>query len=54
MIQGLYPESHGIVSNNMYDEEIDKIFSLSAFTAKDSRWWKGEPVNETALLKRKK
>ncbi|XP_060581540.1 uncharacterized protein LOC132738125 isoform X2 [Ruditapes philippinarum] len=48
IVTGLYPESHGIVSNNMYDEEIDKIFSLSAFTAKDSRWWKGEPLWITA------
>lgn len=48
IVTGLYPESHGIVSNNMYDEEIDQIFSLSARTAEDPRWWKGEPIWITA------
>ncbi|XP_053394488.1 uncharacterized protein LOC123525750 isoform X2 [Mercenaria mercenaria] len=49
IVTGLYPESHGIVSNNMYDEDIDQIFSLSAKTGKDPRWWKGEPIWITAM-----
>jgi len=43
--QGLYPESHGIIDNNMYDREIDEKFSLGSATSFDQRWWGGEPVS---------
>ncbi len=42
--QGLYPESHGIVENNMYDIEIDKGFYLGAAETRNPAWWSGEPV----------
>ncbi len=48
IVTGLYPEHHGIVSNNMIDEAIGERFSMSAPTAKDSRWWSGEPLWVTA------
>lgn len=48
IVTGLYPAHHGIVSNNMLDETIGERFSMSAPTAKDSRWWGGEPLWVTA------
>ena len=50
LVTGLYPENHGIVSNNMYDPEMDEDFSLGDQEAiTDSRWWNdGEPIWVTA------
>ncbi len=48
IVTGLYPEHHGIVSNNMIDAAIGERFSMSAPTAKDERWWGGEPMWVTA------
>ncbi len=48
IVTGLYPEHHGITSNNMVDEHIGERFSLNAATARDSRWWSGEPLWATA------
>ncbi len=48
IVTGLYPEHHGIVSNNMVDAAIGERFSMSAATARDSRWWGGEPMWVTA------
>ncbi len=48
IVTGLYPEHHGIVSNNMVDDAIGEPFSMSAPIAKDSRWWGGEPLWVTA------
>ena len=48
IVTGLYPEHHGIVSNNMIDDAIGEPFLMSAPTAKDSRWWGGEPLWVTA------
>lgn len=46
---GLYPGNHGIISNNMYDREMDEEFHLSDRTAvEDPRWWGGEPIWVTA------
>lgn len=44
IVTGLYPEHHGIVSNNMIDARIGERFSMSAPTSKDTRWWGGEPL----------
>jgi hypothetical protein len=42
---GLYPESHGIVSNSFYDPEFKQNFSLGcASCQKDPKWWLGEPI----------
>jgi predicted AlkP superfamily pyrophosphatase or phosphodiesterase len=48
IVTGLYPEHHGIVSNNMIDARIGERFSMSAPTAQDTRWWGGEPLWVTA------
>lgn len=48
IVTGLYPESHGIIDNNMYDMEIGKRFYLGSETASDPRWWGGEPIWLTA------
>ena len=49
IVTGLYPEHHGITSNTMVDEEIGERFSMSAATARDRRWWGGEPLWVTAI-----
>ena len=48
IVTGLYPEHHGIISNNMLDARIGERFSMNAPTAKDARWWGGEPLWITA------
>jgi len=49
VVTGLYPENHGIVSNTMLDPAIgNERFTMSSATAKDSRWWDGEPLWVTA------
>ena len=49
IVTGLYAEHHGIVSNNMYDPEMDARFRLSDREAVgDGRWWGGEPIWVTA------
>jgi predicted AlkP superfamily pyrophosphatase or phosphodiesterase len=48
IVTGLYPEHHGVVSNNMLDARIGERFSMNAPTAKDTRWWGGEPLWITA------
>jgi predicted AlkP superfamily pyrophosphatase or phosphodiesterase len=48
IVTGLYPEHHGIVSNEMEDPAIGERFTLSAPTALDPRWWSGEPLWNTA------
>ena len=49
IVTGLYPEHHGIVGNAMRDPSTPERFSMSAETAKDARWWGGEPVWGTAI-----
>ncbi|KAM9308453.1 autotaxin [Gastrophryne carolinensis] len=45
---GLYPESHGIVGNSMYDPVFDANFSLRSREKFNNRWWGGEPIWITA------
>ncbi|XP_062607940.1 uncharacterized protein LOC134269752 isoform X1 [Saccostrea cucullata] len=54
IVTGMYPESHGIISNNMYDSEIGEVFTLSSKTKGDPRWWGGEPLWITAKKHSKK
>ncbi|NXN09963.1 ENPP3 phosphodiesterase, partial [Indicator maculatus] len=49
IVTGLYPESHGIVDNNMYDVNLDKHFSLSGEEKLNHQWWKGQPIWLTAM-----
>uniref|UniRef100_A0A452IVN3 SMB domain-containing protein n=1 Tax=Gopherus agassizii TaxID=38772 RepID=A0A452IVN3_9SAUR len=44
IVTGLYPESHGIIDNNMYDVNLSQSFSLSGQAKFDPVWWKGQPV----------
>ena len=47
MATGLYPESHGIVSNNMYDPMFQDYFNMSVT---DPKWWwskRVEPIWHT-------
>ncbi|XP_063307183.1 ectonucleotide pyrophosphatase/phosphodiesterase family member 2 isoform X4 [Pelobates fuscus] len=41
---GLYPESHGIVGNSMYDPIFDANFSLRSREKFNHRWWGGQPI----------
>lgn len=43
--QGLYPESHGIVGNSMYDPVFDATFTLRSREKLNHRWWGGQPVS---------
>ncbi|NWS23007.1 ENPP3 phosphodiesterase, partial [Pachyramphus minor] len=49
IVTGLYPESHGIIDNNMYDVDLNKHFSLSGMEKFNSSWWKGQPIWLTAM-----
>ncbi|KAG1696157.1 Ectonucleotide pyrophosphatase/phosphodiesterase family member 3 [Nymphon striatum] len=40
LVTGLYPESHGIIANKMYDPKTKKFFKMSSI---ESEWWGGEP-----------
>jgi predicted AlkP superfamily pyrophosphatase or phosphodiesterase len=49
IVTGLYPAHHGIVSNTMFDPEMNARFSIrdrEAITT--SEWWEGEPIWVTA------
>lgn len=39
--QGLYPESHGIIANKMFDPKTKRMFKMSSI---ESEWWGGEPL----------
>uniref|UniRef100_A0A803YRX2 Ectonucleotide pyrophosphatase/phosphodiesterase 2 n=1 Tax=Meleagris gallopavo TaxID=9103 RepID=A0A803YRX2_MELGA len=47
-LTGLYPESHGIVGNSMYDPVFDASFSLRGREKFNHRWWGGQPIWITA------
>ncbi|XP_074846660.1 ectonucleotide pyrophosphatase/phosphodiesterase family member 3 isoform X2 [Carettochelys insculpta] len=49
IVTGLYPESHGIIDNSMYDVNLKKSFSLSGQEKFDPIWWKGQPIWLTAM-----
>ncbi|NXP28897.1 ENPP3 phosphodiesterase, partial [Scytalopus superciliaris] len=49
IVTGLYPESHGIIDNNMYDVNLNQHFSLSGMEKFNSSWWKGQPIWLTAM-----
>ena len=49
IVTGLYPAHHGIVANNFVDPGLSMRFGMSAETARDPRWWGGEPIWVTAI-----
>lgn len=55
IVTGLRPDRHGIVSNTMLDRSIGaERFTMSSTTAKDARWWGGEPIWTTAIRQGRK
>lgn len=49
IVTGLYPEHHGVVGNSMHDRAMPERFTQSSATARDPRWWEGEPLWVTAI-----
>ncbi|NXJ78984.1 ENPP3 phosphodiesterase, partial [Trogon melanurus] len=49
IVTGLYPESHGIIDNSMYDVDLNAHFSISGTEKFKPAWWKGQPVWLTAM-----
>ncbi|KPI43461.1 putative pyrophosphatase/phosphodiesterase [Cyphellophora attinorum] len=49
LVTGLYPESHGIVSNQFWDPEIQEEFYYTDTTiSMQPKWWNAEPIWVTA------
>jgi predicted AlkP superfamily pyrophosphatase or phosphodiesterase len=51
IVTGLFPEHHGIVANTMEDPAWPERFTMSSMTARDPRWWGGEPIWTTVRRK---
>lgn len=51
IVTGLYPESHGIVDNNFFDEQMQMKFSKAS---RDAAWYNGEPIWNTVMKNGKK
>ncbi|XP_070589631.1 ectonucleotide pyrophosphatase/phosphodiesterase family member 3 [Erythrolamprus reginae] len=49
IVTGLYPESHGIIDNNIYDVNLNQNFSLSGPNLRNPAWWGGQPIWNTAV-----
>lgn len=43
LVTGLRPDRHGIVNNNMIDPTLG-VFYSKGDSARDGRWWGGEPI----------
>ncbi len=49
MVTGLYPDHHGLVNNNFYDQTMDRSYSIGNRNAvRDGRFYGGEPIWNTA------
>lgn len=48
LVTGLLPDHHGIVSNNMLDDELGPFRMSLRSAVRDARWWGGEPIWVTA------
>ncbi|KAL1770347.1 ectonucleotide pyrophosphatase/phosphodiesterase family member 1 isoform X1 [Sigmodon hispidus] len=48
IVTGLYPESHGIIDNKMYDPKMNASFSLKSKEKFNPLWYKGQPIWVTA------
>ncbi|XP_045599499.2 venom phosphodiesterase 2 [Procambarus clarkii] len=52
---GLYPESHGIIGNEMFDPRTNKTFKYNERKSRTSPvWWQGEPIWNTVTKQGKK
>uniref|UniRef100_A0A8C9WTG5 Ectonucleotide pyrophosphatase/phosphodiesterase 1 n=1 Tax=Sander lucioperca TaxID=283035 RepID=A0A8C9WTG5_SANLU len=54
IVTGLYPESHGIVDNKMYDVSQNTSFSLKTEEKFNAKWYQGEPIWLTAMRQKLK
>lgn len=55
LVTGLYPENNGLVSNSMYDPEMDIKYSIgNREQVENPDWYKGEPIWNTAEKQGKK
>lgn len=46
---GLYPQNHGIIENNVFDQSSNTMFTMSnREEVRNGRWWLGEPIWVTA------
>ncbi|KAL2062140.1 hypothetical protein VTL71DRAFT_6406 [Oculimacula yallundae] len=48
LVTGLYPESHGVVGNTFWDEDLKEEFFYTDPKAMQPKWWGGEPLWATA------
>ncbi|CAD5112474.1 DgyrCDS1695 [Dimorphilus gyrociliatus] len=44
MVTGLYPESHGVIDNRMWDPKTKDFFALNLPTKNDPKWYQGRPI----------
>ncbi|ALA62386.1 alkaline phosphodiesterase [Turkeypox virus] len=44
IVTGLYPESHGIIDNKMYDPIMDSYFATNTDQKFNPAWYKGVPI----------
>lgn len=54
IVTGLYPESHGIISNYFFDPVFQANFSLRTSVKFNGTWWGGEPIWNTLARHGKK
>lgn len=47
LLQGLYPESHGIIDNVFYDPNFKSLFTIGSAGSYNGSWWGGEPIWNT-------
>ena len=50
IVSGCYPARHGLISNHMYDEQLDAYYTIGpgATSVRDGRWYLEEPIWVTA------
>ncbi|KAG0173780.1 hypothetical protein DFQ29_007757 [Apophysomyces sp. BC1021] len=54
IVTGLYPETHGIISNYFYDSALNDTFNYKDPTHSwDAKWWGGEPIWNSAVRQNK-
>lgn len=55
VVTGLYPAKHGIIDNAFFDPHLGAAFRFNQpGTARDARWWGGEPIWVTAITQGRK
>uniref|UniRef100_A0A8C3JYD1 Ectonucleotide pyrophosphatase/phosphodiesterase 1 n=1 Tax=Calidris pygmaea TaxID=425635 RepID=A0A8C3JYD1_9CHAR len=49
IVTGLYPESHGVIDNKMYDPKRNASFTLKSQEKFNPQWYQGQPIWLTAM-----